>query len=393
MIPQTSELDKIARLIKQAPFLTVEDTVRRAAGIIRASEGSATVVLRNGAIAGIVSESDIAGLLANASDLEAALNQPIESIVDGSPVFVSASATLRDVANALASTGRDVLPVIGEHGAYQGVIYRRDVVGILTRNLRPPTLAGMATPLGVYLTTGAHSGGAGYLGLFLSGVSLMLMISLAWLIVTGLQSVFQAITKIPLNVFLQSPPLTAAFHTNDLSLYVATGLSVLFMLILLRLSPLSGYHAAEHMTVHAIEAGEDLTPENVSRMPRVHPRCGTNLLAAVGVFVIITTKVSNQFAVLVALIIVLMGWRSIGGWLQYFFTTSRPSRKQLENGIAAGVEVIERYQQSPNRHSRGFERIWNMGFLQVASGMAFVGMLGVILKDYAHIAWLGNLGF
>jgi uncharacterized protein YqhQ len=32
--------------------------------------------------------------------------------------------------------------------------------------------------------------------------------------------------------------------------------------------------------VHAIERGEPLLAESVRAMPRVHPRCGTNIVAA-----------------------------------------------------------------------------------------------------------------
>ena len=39
-----------------------------------------------------------------------------------------------------------------------------------------------------------------------------------------------------------------------------------------------GYHGAEHKAIHAIEAGVELTPENVQRFTRLHPRCGTTFL-------------------------------------------------------------------------------------------------------------------
>jgi uncharacterized protein YqhQ len=39
-----------------------------------------------------------------------------------------------------------------------------------------------------------------------------------------------------------------------------------------------GFHGAEHKAIHAIEAGVPLTPENVQRFPRLHPRCGTTFL-------------------------------------------------------------------------------------------------------------------
>ncbi len=41
------------------------------------------------------------------------------------------------------------------------------------------------------------------------------------------------------------------------------------------------YHGAEHKTVFAWEAGEDLTVANARRHPRQHPRCGTSFLMVV----------------------------------------------------------------------------------------------------------------
>src|SRR6185295_13979687 len=41
------------------------------------------------------------------------------------------------------------------------------------------------------------------------------------------------------------------------------------------------YHAAEHMTIHAHEAGAPLEPGPVSRFSRLHVRCGTAFLLIV----------------------------------------------------------------------------------------------------------------
>ena len=41
------------------------------------------------------------------------------------------------------------------------------------------------------------------------------------------------------------------------------------------------YHGAEHKTVFAWEAGDDLTVANARRHPRQHPRCGTSFLMVV----------------------------------------------------------------------------------------------------------------
>jgi uncharacterized protein YqhQ len=50
---------------------------------------------------------------------------------------------------------------------------------------------------------------------------------------------------------------------------------------------LFGYHGAEHKTIHAFEAGADLTPAQVARFPLEHPRCGTAFLLTVVVFSIL----------------------------------------------------------------------------------------------------------
>lgn len=44
---------------------------------------------------------------------------------------------------------------------------------------------------------------------------------------------------------------------------------------------LFGYHGAEHKTINAYEAGDDLTPEIVMKYPIEHPRCGTAFLLTV----------------------------------------------------------------------------------------------------------------
>lgn len=41
------------------------------------------------------------------------------------------------------------------------------------------------------------------------------------------------------------------------------------------------YHGAEHKTIHAYEAGVELTPKNIQKFSRLHPRCGTSFLLIV----------------------------------------------------------------------------------------------------------------
>ncbi|MCE5199634.1 MAG: DUF1385 domain-containing protein [Armatimonadota bacterium] len=375
----------IAQHIKSIPAVTPSDTVRRAAGLIRASEGTRILVLDGGHIVGTVSERGVAAYLSSADDMETALDSAIAPIVEPGGAFVNIATSLPQVAGVFASTDADVLPVIDDYGSYRGVIYRRDVVGSLTRTLRPPSVGGMATPLGVYLTTGSHTGGAGSFGLFLTGIWLGSMMIAASLIVGGLQSLIMKLTHLPLSAMLASTPIPRMFNLYDLPMYISMALTVIIFLVLLRLSPLAGYHAAEHMTVHAIEAGEALQPEIVSRMPRVHPRCGTNLLAAMSVFTLLVSRASSDVAVLVAIVVVIIGWRTVGGWMQQYITTKTPNQRQLKNGIAAGNEVLDHFQQRPNYQPVGFQRVWNMGFIQTAAGMGAVLTIMSIVQLFVHL--------
>lgn len=52
------------------------------------------------------------------------------------------------------------------------------------------------------------------------------------------------------------------------------------------------YHGAEHKTIAAYEAGEELTVENVKKHRRFHPRCGTSFVFLVlAVSILVTTLV------------------------------------------------------------------------------------------------------
>ena len=59
------------------------------------------------------------------------------------------------------------------------------------------------------------------------------------------------------------------------------------------------YHGAEHMTIHALEAGEPLRPEYVRRHPTAHPRCGTEFLVVVILLSILAFSLVGRQAPLV----------------------------------------------------------------------------------------------
>ena len=54
------------------------------------------------------------------------------------------------------------------------------------------------------------------------------------------------------------------------------------------------YHGAEHKTIRCYEAGLPLTVENVRKMTRLHPRCGTSFLLVVMVISILVFSVASS---------------------------------------------------------------------------------------------------
>jgi len=128
------------------------------------------------------------------------------------------------------------------------------------------------------------------------------------------------------------------------------------------------YHGAEHKTIFCYERGLELTVENVRRMPRHHPRCGTSFLFVVIVISILLSsvlfsfiRVTNPFArtglhLLLLPLIVSLTYelnRYVGGhdnllcrlvrapglWMQNF-TTFEPDDSMIEVGIAAFLAVL-----------------------------------------------------
>jgi uncharacterized protein YqhQ len=57
---------------------------------------------------------------------------------------------------------------------------------------------------------------------------------------------------------------------------------------------LFGYHGAEHKTINAYEAGDELTPERVQHYPIEHPRCGTAFLLTVVVLSIFIHSLTGR---------------------------------------------------------------------------------------------------
>ena len=60
------------------------------------------------------------------------------------------------------------------------------------------------------------------------------------------------------------------------------------------------YHGAEHKSIYAYEAGEDLTYEKVKKFSTKHPRCGTSFILIVAIFAIFIYSISDTVYTLLA---------------------------------------------------------------------------------------------
>jgi CBS domain-containing protein len=260
------------------------------------------------------------------------------------------------------------VPVIGDDGYFLGLIFKRDLMRYILGSFRPRTLGGMATPLGVYLTTGSLRAGASDLGLFLTGSVFAILILIAIYLTDGLAYLVQLYTPLPLYAIKNSPPI-GIFNPFDFLYYLMGAFELGLFLLFLRISPLSSYHGAEHKVVNTIESGEVLELEVVRRMPKEHPRCGTNL----AVFLLLTFLIYQiSKNIFLALIIPLLSWRYLGMIVQRYITTKEPPNRYLLNAIEAGRELLKKFREAPYLRPSVPQRIYNMGILHIIAGYSLI---------------------
>jgi uncharacterized protein YqhQ len=140
------------------------------------------------------------------------------------------------------------------------------------------------------------------------------------------------------------------------------------------------YHGAEHKTINALEAGSELSPENVQKFSLIHPRCGTAFLLwvmVIGIFVFAFVGRPVWYWLIISRIAllpviaglayeliryagrhqdnrVLMTLLAPGLWLQRL-TTREPTLDQIEVSIRAIDEVRRREQNEDASESSKVE--------------------------------------
>ncbi len=141
------------------------------------------------------------------------------------------------------------------------------------------------------------------------------------------------------------------------------------------------YHGAEHMTIHALEAGDPLTVAAVRRYPTAHQRCGTEFLVVVILLSIVAFSLVGRQEPLVMIgsrVLLIPVIASIGyeilrfgarhranglvkvllypGLLVQMITTKQPSDDMIEVAIVSMEQALEADGESVPAGSADFPR-------------------------------------
>jgi uncharacterized protein YqhQ len=189
------------------------------------------------------------------------------------------------------------------------------------------------------------------------GIFLVLPLLLAQLTIRGVLAQFIA----PLS---GGSPVVEHFLEGGLRLAIFVG----YLLLISRSADVKRvfrYHGAEHMTIHALEAGDALTPAAIRRYPTAHPRCGTEFILVVVVVSIFAFSLLAGQGLLVSIVgriallpvIAAVGYELLrfgaryrsnpivravfmpGIWLQ-MITTAQPDEDMIEVAIVSMSEAL-----------------------------------------------------
>lgn len=359
----------VAQALRPTRALRASDTLATAADVLHGSPLPLAPVVHGQAIVGVVGLEDFPG--------EVASSEPVSTAMRPAPTPLFATQPAAEGLRQMDALGLGITAVIDAHGDLAGLVTRADLFALAGGHARPARCGGMATPLGVYLTTGVARAGVGDFALMLSGAAMGLLALLGIALVYALAWLVDARWNVgALSGFGLGPHGIGSTAWR----LAATGTWLVVYALLFRLTPLAGYHAAEHMTVNAIEAGRPLTEEAVAWQSRVHPRCGTNLAVVVIFFSLAGEALapSGTWLGIVALAVVLSR-TSIGGLAQRLVTTRPPTRRELASGIAAGEALVRAHQHSLSEQGTLARRIWCMGLLQSLVGLTSAMVLARVI--------------
>lgn len=343
---------------QQASPLGPADSLRVGANELRTGGHVALPVRGSDGAIRLLDEPTIARLLAEGSDPDAMLGSLNLSPAKCIGVRETGAQALR----ILHETGASVLVLVNLDGDPVGVISPSRLMSASDFPFRPSMVGGMATPFGIYLTGGGVRAGVAPWALACTGAAMFLMLVIAQYVGLAVASVGSGV---PVDL-----------------------VTVVVFLLMVRLSPIAGTHGAEHMVVNTIERGEEVKPEVVCRMDRYHPRCGTNLAIAAVLFLGVMSATwipGAELRLLVAVVATALLWRPLGRLLQIYVTTKPPNARQIEVGVRAGRELLEKYAQYPGKRMGLMGRLAYSGVFHVMAGALTAAALVALTTHLLHL--------
>lgn len=130
----------------------------------------------------------------------------------------------------------------------------------------------------------------------------------------------------------------------------------------MKLSPIGRYHGAEHKAVAAHEKYGEVTMQTARASSRLHPRCGTNILAYIVLAALLDPLISWWGYAFLQFILISEAWFvfgrthpsiAVGNLFQKYLTTTEPRRAELE----VAVESMNRLLEAERGRTGGGERV------------------------------------
>lgn len=324
------------------------------------------VIDTEGKIVGIVSEFDLASVVKRIclDKNSHCLRIDVEDIMTHEVWVEKQGTDVIALFEKLEQMHERFIPIVDDDGVYTGrCITRTKLINFLTKKIKPRTIAGVSTPIGIYLTDGIHQVGAKNFGLILNGLLF-------------------AIFAVSAEIF------TMGMGEGLLS----SVLKLLIFLVLFKITPMSQIHSAEHKVINAIEKGLPLKFETVKRQSGIHKRCGTNLLVlflGIAFIFYVTSGILPKVWILrfvtsfVLLLFLFSYWKQIGYKVQEIFTTKEPNDKQLIKAIEVGEELLKVYKKEPkDKDINLLSLVFTSGSLQIIiSFLLFFNILSLCLDS------------
>lgn len=159
-----------------------------------------------------------------------------------------------------------------------------------------------------------------------------------------------------MNYFLLAESRWAnRYLINETDSFLVLLLVFCLISIVIKITPLSKYHAAEHMVANAYVKKQDLSLKSIKKQPRTHDHCGTNLficfLISYGIlslFIQIPWEILSFLAWCIGFEL----WRNepnyiwpvilaVSKSIQYLLLTKKPDSKHIQVAVAALTELKE----------------------------------------------------